>query len=206
MNFISENKSLGAQIAGAVLVLLIACSFVSAQEPKLTGTWVYSDTTTRLTLKLNDDGSATLQGQPFSYTARGNRLVLVDDKGAVSSYSFELRNDVLTIGGATLPRVLDFKRVESVDEAPRSGIHPESTAIPPRQPFPRQNSREEEDTGLVGRWQSSEYALEIFKDGKLTISGDQFSYRVDGRHVILSNNEGSIRVEFQLNGDTLTTN
>lgn len=189
-----------------MLLVLIACSFVSAQEPKLTGTWVYRDTTTTLTLKLNDDGSATLQGQPFSYTARGNRLVLVDDKGAVSSYSFELRNGVLTIGGATLPRVLDFKRIELDDEAPRSGIHPESTAIPPRQPLPRQNSPEEEETGLVGRWQSSDYALEIFKDGKLTINGDQFSYRVDGRHVILSNSEGSIRVEFQLNGDTLTTN
>ena len=67
-------------------------------------------------------------------------------------------------------------------------------------------SKEEEDTGIVGKWESAEFALEVFKDGKLTINGDQFNYRVDGRHVILSNNEGSIRVEFQLDRDSLTTN
>jgi hypothetical protein len=166
---------------------------------------VYTDTSIRLTLKLNEDGSATLQGKAFSYTARGNRLVMVDDKGAVSSYSYELRNDVLTIGGATLQQPLDFKRVVSLDGATRSGDHSGSTATS-REPLPRKDATEEEDTGLVGKWQASDYALQIFKDGKLTINGDQFSYRVDGRHVILSNSEGSVRVEFELNGDTLTTN
>jgi len=39
----------------AMLLLLIACSLVLAQEPKLTGTWVFTDGKTRLTLKLNDD-------------------------------------------------------------------------------------------------------------------------------------------------------
>lgn len=189
-----------------MLLVLIACSFVSAQEPRLTGTWVYTDTSTRLTLKLNEDGSAALQGKVFSYTARGNRLVMVDDRGAVSSYTYELRNDVLTIGGATLPQPLDFKRVASPAGTTQSRDDAGSQGSRAREPLPRKDAAEEEDTGLVGKWQSSDYALQIFKDGKLTINGDQFSYRVDGRHVILSNNEGSLRVEFQLNGDTLTTN
>ena len=189
-----------------MLLLLIACSFVFAQEPKLTGTWIYSDNTSIVTLTLNEDGSATLQGKAFSYTARGNRVVLVDDKGAVSSYSYELRNDVLTIGGATLPRIMDFKRVAKLDGATKSEGGAGGLSTIPRGPLPRKDSAEEEDTGLVGRWQSSEIALQIFNDGKLTINGEQFNYRVDGRHVILSNREGSVRVEFQLNGDTLTTN
>lgn len=206
MNFISLEKRLRAQIGGVVFVLLIACSFARAQEPKLTGTWVYSDTTTSLTLKLNEDGSAALQGKVFSYTARANRLVLVDDKGGVSSYTYELRNDVLTIGGPSLPRVLDFKRVESLDKAPESKGEAGSKAGRTREPLPRKDSAEEEDTGLVGRWQAADYALQIFKDGKLTINGEQFNYRVDGRHVILFNNQGAIRIEFELNGDTLVTN
>ena len=151
MNFISLKKSLCARIGGAGLVMLIACSYVFAQEPKLTGTWVYSDSSIRLTLQLNEDGSATLQGKAFSYTARGNRLVLVDDKGAVSSYSYELRNEVLTIGGATLPRIMDFKRLESLDQAPRSGRDPGSINAAPRGPSSRKDAAEEEDTGLVGR-------------------------------------------------------
>lgn len=172
----------------------------------MTGTWVFSDGSTRLTLQLNDDGSATLQGKAFSYTARGNRLVLVDDRGGVSSYTYELRNDVLTIGGATLPRVLDFKRVESLDGAAKSENDARSLPTAPRAPLPQKTRTDEEDTGLVGKWQSPEIALQIFNDGKLTINGEQFNYRVDGRHVILSNSEGSVRVEFQLDGNTLTTN
>jgi hypothetical protein len=206
VNVISLQKSLGGRIGGAVLVLLMGCSFARAQEPKLSGTWVFSDGTTRLTLQLNEDGSAALQGKAFSYTARGNRLVLVDDKGAVSSYSYELRNDVLTIAGPSLPRVLDFKRLESLDGAAKSESDSGSTNTTPRGPFSRKNAAEEEDTGLAGKWQSSEIVLQIFNDGKLTINGEQFNYRVDGRHVVLSNIEGSVRVEFQLNGDTLTTN
>ena len=64
---------------------------------------------------------------------------------------------------------------------------------------------EEKDDGLPGLWKSNTATVQIFKDGKLTINGEPFRYRVDGKFITLSNNEGSARVEFQLNGDTLTT-
>ena len=214
MKFNSTRKNLLLHPGASMLLVLMVCSLVFGQEPKdpkLLGTWVFSEGAATLTLKLNQDGSASLQGQAFSYTARGNRLVLIDDKGAVSSYTFELRGDVLTIAGEGLPRAVNFKRRESPGESPDEGAKSEDhlgSALrePARGISSRRNAAEEEDTGLAGRWQSSEIALEIFKDGRLTINGEQFNYRVDGRHVVLSNNEGSVRVEFQLDRDTLTTN
>ena len=69
MKFNKTRK--GLLLRGAsMLLVLIACSFVSAQEPKLTGTWVYTNTTTSLTLRLNEDGSATLQGKSFATRTR----------------------------------------------------------------------------------------------------------------------------------------
>ena len=209
----------------SVLMVLLACSIVFGQEtkgpnePKLAGTWVFSGDATTWTLQLNEDGSARLQGQVFSYTARGHRLVLVDDKGGVSSYTYFLSGDVLTVAPEGSQRAVKFTRLGSRGEAAKSKDHPggaggepggasrEPARKPGNESTPRKNANEEEeDMGLAGRWQSSAIALEIFEDGRLTINGEQFNYRVDGRHVVLSNNEGSIRVEFQLDRDTLTTN
>lgn len=216
MKLNSTGRSLLPYLGASMLLVLLACSFVFGQgarevrEPKLSGTWVFSEGTTMLTLQLNEDGSAALQGKVFSYTARGNRLVMVDDKGEVSSYNYELKDDVLTVSGAGLPRPVNFKRLEPRGGGAKSKDHLGSALGEPgtssRDKSSRKSPADEEDTGLAGRWQSSEIALEIFNDGRLTINGEQFNYRVDGRHVILSNNEGSIRVEFQLDRDTLATN
>jgi hypothetical protein len=56
-----------------MLLVLSACSFVFAQEPRLAGTWVYSDTTTSLTLKLNEDGAEGRTAERLQTVARGKR-------------------------------------------------------------------------------------------------------------------------------------
>jgi len=70
----------------------------------------------------------------------------------------------------------------------------------------KQSEEKRASNGLIGRWQSSAASVEIFADGTLTINNERFHYQVDGNVITLSNNQGSARVQFQLDGDTLTTN
>ncbi|HKP38160.1 MAG TPA: hypothetical protein VJT71_14980 [Pyrinomonadaceae bacterium] len=193
-----------SHVAYAVLTLVIACMTVAAQEPKLTGVWVYQETNVTLTLKLNADGSAELQNNSFTYTANGNTLALVDAQGVISRYTFELKGDALTVVGRDLPRPLTFLRQGVPPDAPRGGaiggsLNPSPGGSAASRPQPKED-------GLVGRWQGDTNSVQIFEDGKLTNNGDVFSYRVDGRFITLTNAEGSARVEFELNGDRLVTN
>jgi len=181
-------------------LLLVTCVTGFSQEAKLTGTWRYSAGGVTLTLKLNPDQTGSLNGDNFRYTVSGNRLVAENGEGA-SVYTFSLNGDELTVSGENLPRPLTFMRQgggasgvfekglsRNTDRGARTGV-------------------EEEDNGLVGLWKnnSNSTTLQIFKNGKLTINGAQFSYRVDGRFITLTNDEGSARVEFQLDRDTLVT-
>lgn len=192
---------IGCNIACPLALLsLLLIRFVTgfAQEAKLTGTWRYSAGGVTLTLTLNPDQTGSLNGDSFRYTVSGNRLLAENGDGA-SVYTFTLNGDELTVSGENLPRALTFMRqggggggvferglMKKTDRATGAG-------------------EENEDKGLVGLWKSNTATVQIFKDGKLTINGAQFSYRVDGRFITLANNEGSARVEFQLDGDTLIT-
>jgi len=133
-------------LAGAVLALAIACMAVAAQEPKLTGTWLYQEGNVTLTLKLNGDGTAELQNKPFNYTANGNRLVLVDAQGAVSTYTFELNGDALTVIGKDLARPLTFRRQDPGQDEPRGGaiggnLNPNLSGTAASRPQPKRRRR-----------------------------------------------------------------
>jgi hypothetical protein len=68
----------------------------------------------------------------------------------------------------------------------------------------QQNSEtQKKESGLVGRWQSSEAKVQIKDDGTLVLNGETFRYAVKGNNVTLANNEGAAQFPFQLAGDTL---
>jgi hypothetical protein len=171
-----------------------------AQQSELAGTWEYRQGSATLVMALARDGSATLQGKLFKYTATANRLALIDESGAVSLYTFQLNGDELTLVGERSLGRMKFVRTAKAVDIPAQ-LHPD----PPFTPSRRANPPKDEEEGLAGKWQSQAMTVEIFDDGTLTINGDKFRYRVDGRFITLANDEGTLRVEFQLTGDTLTT-
>ncbi len=67
-------------------------------------------------------------------------------------------------------------------------------------------SETKESTGektLVGRWKSEVATVEIRDDGKMTINGQLFNYRVNGSTMTISNSQETVELPFQLDGDTL---
>ncbi|MGI9167571.1 MAG: hypothetical protein ACR2G5_14545 [Pyrinomonadaceae bacterium] len=61
----------------------------------------------------------------------------------------------------------------------------------------------QKETGLFGRWQSSEATVQIKADGTLDLNGTSYRYSVKGNTITLSSSEGSAQFPFQLSGDTL---
>jgi hypothetical protein len=56
---------------------------------------------------------------------------------------------------------------------------------------------------LLGRWKSDEATIEIRGDGSITINGENYKYKVIGRVIMVSNDEGSLPFPYELKGDTL---
>jgi hypothetical protein len=57
---------------------------------------------------------------------------------------------------------------------------------------------------LVGKWESDEATIDIRKNGVITINGERYSYKVTGKTIVVSSDEGSMDFPFQLSGDRLT--
>lgn len=57
---------------------------------------------------------------------------------------------------------------------------------------------------LIGKWESDEAVVEIRKNGVITINGEKYSYKVTGKTIVVSSDEGSMDFPFQLSGDRLT--
>jgi hypothetical protein len=59
------------------------------------------------------------------------------------------------------------------------------------------------EQGIVGRWQSSEAAVQINDNGTLNLNGEAYRYSVKGNNITLANNEGALTFPFKLSGDSL---
>ena len=185
---------------GLLLALLIPCAAAAArQESKLGGTWQWAEGGVTLTLKLNGDGTGALNGESFKYTTRDNKLIVEDEEGEATVYTFSLDGDALTVSGGALPRALTFTRQGGRGK----GVIEKSLGAGAERSPAR---ADEGEGGLIGRWQSDAATVQISGDGTLTINGARFRYSVQGDFITLSNSEGSARVRFELDGDTLVTN
>ena len=66
------------------------------------------------------------------------------------------------------------------------------------------NTMDTQEKTLIGRWKSDVATVEIQENGKMTINGQSFNYRVNGQTMTISNNQETVNLPFQLDGDTLT--
>ncbi|MDQ4120387.1 MAG: hypothetical protein M3209_02965 [Acidobacteriota bacterium] len=67
----------------------------------------------------------------------------------------------------------------------------------------RRSTQAAPEKTLVGRWQSDEATVEIRSNGTIVINGETYSYEINGSTITISDNEGSMDIPFQLNGDQL---
>ncbi len=65
-------------------------------------------------------------------------------------------------------------------------------------------TKKETEAALIGYWISSEATVEFKPKGVVVISGERYQWSVLGRSLVLTSNEGSLDMPFQLKGDILT--
>lgn len=65
-----------------------------------------------------------------------------------------------------------------------------------------QNQQTTEDS-LIGVWESDEATVEIRPDGTLSINGDRYKYKVKGKIIFVTGDEGSMNFPFKLEGNRL---
>jgi len=183
-------------------VRVIACTFLflatasAQQESRLFGSWQTKDSTDSavvIRLTLNPDGTGTLDDTPIKYSVRGAQLI-VNEAGTINNYGFKVSGDEMVVSGGDLDAPLTFVRQGS------------GKGLGGRRSQPAAGKRSEtpqKETGLVGRWQSSEATVQINADGTLELNGTSYRYSVKGNTITLASSEGSAQFPFQLSGDTL---
>lgn len=189
-------------------ILTIACTMlcsasVSAQQvPGLLGSWQTKGSELVVRVTFNPDGTGILDGTPIKYSVRGTQLT-VNEEGTINNYTFKLSGDELVVSGGDLDAPMTFGR-----QGTGKGLGGRRSQAGVDQQNGPQNDQqnletEKKETGLVGRWQSSEATVQIKDDGTLMLNGETFRYAVKGNNITLANNEGAAQFPFQLAGDTL---
>src|SRR5918998_1653285 len=105
--------------------LTAAASALAQTAAGVVGTWQAKGPEGQIVLKLNADGTGSLDGAPFAYVVRGDKLV-VTAGGATSPYDYKLEGGVLSINYAG--RVYSFERVGGGASASAGGADEKSSA------------------------------------------------------------------------------
>lgn len=150
-----------------------------AQAGDLAGTWNGNVMGTPLSLTLDGRGSGQVDGRPIRYQVMG-RLLVIEDRGEVTSYGFEVQGNRLQVGGGQLPGVVTLTR----------GSAPARAAAAPQNTAPAAAAA----TGgaprdLVGRWcKASSFTANA---GGGSQSSACFELRADGSYVYGSERSAS---------------
>lgn len=103
----------------ALISLAFAASlFVPAAHanPELTGTWRGDIQGQTIVMTVDGKGGGDIDGVPMRYQLMG-KLIFIERQGNVISYSWDVRDGQLRVGGGDLPGILVMTRV-STSQAP----------------------------------------------------------------------------------------
>jgi len=134
-------------------------------------------------------GLFTLDETPIKFTVRGNQLI-VTEEGEVNNYSFKITGDEMLVSGGDLDAPLTFVR-QGTGKGLGGRLNQPATGK-------RTAETPQKETGLVGRWQSSEATVQIKEDGTLILNGASYRYSVKGNMITLASSEGAAQFPPQL--------
>ena len=92
----------------AIAALACAASLAWA-NPALTGAWTALIDGQRVNATFDSKGGGQVDGRPIRYQVKGNML-LVEDKGEVAMYQFQVQGSQLMVAGGQLPGMVTFSR------------------------------------------------------------------------------------------------
>lgn len=98
-----------ASLATFCLATLLCAPIGAAANPALTGTWSGTLQGNPLSLTLDGKGGGRVDGRPIRYQVAGS-LLMVEDRGEVAAYQFQIKGDQLQVAGGQLPGVLTLTR------------------------------------------------------------------------------------------------
>ena len=166
------------------LVLYVGGARALAQtDAGLVGTWQAKGPEGQIVVKLNADGTGSLDAAPFTYVVRGDKIV-VTAGGVTTPYGFKLEGGVLTVSNAGQGHTFD-----------RVGPGEGAAASTGGQASPRPRNP------LVGRWLSDEDTVDIRDDGTLYLSGMKMTYKIEGDRITVSTDQGDMVFPFRMKGD-----
>ena len=178
------------------LVISLSCIALEAQigakiqqRTNIVGTWENNDNGCANTLILNADGTGEFNGDVLTYKAQASNLQL-KMSGTTTDYSFQLKNNKLTLSGGDLAAAMIFTR---------GGETPNTPAIQTTIPNATGNP-------IVGTWNGFNEVLSFSPDGSMTLNGYSLRYSVDGNALKIDGPNGTANYTFTLNGNNLTIN
>ena len=157
------------------------------QQHKIYGTWVNNNFGYQMTLMLNADGSGQFDGDVIKFSVQTNKL-LIKQEGVVTSYTFSLQENSLTVSGGDLDQAVTFTRNATNADARKTDVKSKSVAS---------------SDDLNGSWTNYGETI-IFNNGQCTYLGQNCHYYVSGNQITLQTSQGNILMTYTVTGSQLT--
>jgi hypothetical protein len=139
-------------------------------------------------------------------------LWIAEDTGDVASPNYQIAAKELKLSGGGEPFTVSLSkpnngwptgtyRVELYIDGTLAKVLPFTITGKAAAVTEPQASKEE---SILGLWKGEMGQVEFRKDGALIFNGQPYRYAIQGDTLLVSSDEGSMSIPFQLNGDTLT--
>jgi hypothetical protein len=169
-------------------ILLILCSVLASgqigQKMKstssngLAGTWVFSTQGgNTVTLLLQANGQAELDGETMGWSNVGNKLLLKSG-GNTIQYQYKLSENSLTLSGGDLGQPATFIR---------SGGQAQGLAV----------KAGDDDNALLGTWAAQGMQFTFMPGGKMRYNDKNMDYTINGSTLYCNNAQAGVEVTYQ---------
>ncbi|MFN3839087.1 MAG: hypothetical protein ACK4RF_00125 [Cyclobacteriaceae bacterium] len=160
-----------------------------AQSGKPTGTWVNNQFGYQMMLILNEDGTGEFDGEMIRYTITGNKLSITQ-AAIATQYTFSVAAATLTLSGGDIDGTITFNRLTAGNEGTKS------TPV-------QAQSNSTINPAILGTWSGYGETIEFRADGQCNYRGEQFTYRIAGKSIVLQTPLGDAALEYQVNNNQL---
>lgn len=169
------------------------------QQNKVTGLWQNSQFGYQMTLMLNADGRGEFDGEVITYTVQSNKLAIKSEAQPMTTYTYSLQGNALTLSGGDLEGAVTFTRAgASTDEVKPTAkplVTPSYTSV---------MNTTNHDKNLVGVWSGNGETFEFKENGTAIYLGNTLQYEVSPGQITLSTTQGKVVFAYTINANQLT--